>query len=92
MLAYEPVWAIGTGQTATPDQVEETHCFIYEQLSENFGAETASSVPILYGGSVNSSNVVSLGSAKHVSGFLIGGASLEATDFSDIIRLLDGQI
>jgi triosephosphate isomerase len=81
VLAYEPVWAIGTGKTATPDQAQEMHAYIRKLIQEKFGAETAEDTSILYGGSCKPSNAKSLFSQKDVDGGLIGGASLEAEDF-----------
>ncbi len=85
-LAYEPVWAIGTGLTATPNQAEEMHFFIRTSLQNNFGAEYANSVQILYGGSCNATNAEELFSCPNVDGGLIGGASLKGNDFVSIIK------
>lgn len=81
VVAYEPVWAIGTGKVATPEQVKETHAFIYKVLVENGFLDT----PILYGGSVKAGNARELIQIPHVSGFLVGGASLEPQSFMDLI-------
>jgi triosephosphate isomerase len=86
ILAYEPVWAIGTGQTASPKQAQEVHRFIRGWLEKNFGSETAAQIRILYGGSVKPENVVELMSQSDIDGALIGGASLKADSFIKIIR------
>jgi triosephosphate isomerase len=80
VLAYEPVWAIGTGRTATPEQVQEVHAFIRGELRAH-DARIAGSLPILYGGSVKPANAAELFSQPDVDGGLIGGASLVAQDF-----------
>ncbi|EHG24658.1 triosephosphate isomerase [Alloprevotella rava F0323] len=85
ILAYEPVWAIGTGKTATSDQAEEMHAFIRQTIADKFGAEAAENVSILYGGSCKSSNAKELFSKPDVDGGLIGGAALQADDFKGII-------
>lgn len=85
VIAYEPVWAIGTGKTATPDQAQEMHAFIRKTLSEKFGAK-ANDTSILYGGSCNPSNAQSLFINEDVDGGLIGGASLKADDFIAIAK------
>ncbi len=85
ILAYEPVWAIGTGKTATSDQAQEIHSFIRKVLSEKFG-EAAALTPILYGGSCNPSNAQDLFSKEDVDGGLIGGASLKCEDFIAIAK------
>lgn len=84
-LAYEPVWAIGTGQVATAEQVEEAHLLLRKSLEE-WNVSAASKIPILYGGSVKPDNVAALATLKNVNGFLIGGASLEVSDFLKIYR------
>jgi triosephosphate isomerase (TIM) len=91
IIAYEPVWAIGTGLNATPTQVEETHSFIRSILNSLFGASVGEKLPILYGGSVKPSNVIDIALGQNVSGFLIGGASLKIDEFKEIINLLDGE-
>jgi triosephosphate isomerase len=83
-VAYEPVWAIGTGLTPTLAQIEEVHVAIRAVLVERFGAEGAST-PILYGGSVKPSNAAEILAVKDVGGALVGGASLKAADFLGII-------
>jgi len=85
IIAYEPVWAIGTGTNATPSQVEDTHGFIRYRLESMYGGDLAKNVPILYGGSVKTSNIIELAVAENVSGFLIGGASLNANEFKEIL-------
>jgi len=85
VVAYEPVWAIGTGKTATPEQAQEMHAFIREKLSQVLGNE-AEEISILYGGSVKPDNAKELFSQKDIDGGLIGGASLNATDFLQIIH------
>lgn len=86
VLAYEPVWAIGTGKTATPDQVNEIHHYIRTLIEKTFGNELANSIRILYGGSVKPENVSELMSLKDVDGALVGGASLDAEKFIKIIK------
>lgn len=85
VLAYEPVWAIGTGKTATPDQAQEIHAYIRTLLTDQFGA-MGEDVAILYGGSMKPGNAAELVSKKDVNGGLIGGASLKAEDFAAIVR------
>lgn len=84
VLAYEPVWAIGTGETASPEQAQEMHEFIRETIRKQFGNEVAENVSILYGGSVKPENAKEIFSKPDVDGGLIGGASLKATDFAAI--------
>ncbi len=86
ILAYEPVWAIGTGRTATPDQAQEVHHFVREWIAETFSRETAELIRILYGGSVKPDNVKDLMSMKDIDGALVGGASLKADSFIPLIR------
>ncbi len=88
IIAYEPVWAIGTGINATPAQVEDTHGYIRYTLNSLYGVASAEKIPILYGGSVKASNVVDLAIAQNVSGFLIGGASLCIKEFKEIMTKL----
>ncbi len=85
-LAYEPVWAIGTGQTATPEIAQEAHRHIRETLADLLGDEAASSKRILYGGSVNPQNAAELFAQPDLDGFLVGGASLDPERFLAIIR------
>ena len=89
ILAYEPVWAIGTGRTATPEQAQEVHQFLRDCLTESFDAVTAQSIRILYGGSVKPDNIKDLISKPDIDGALVGGASLKADSFLPIIRLGD---
>lgn len=86
VIAYEPVWAIGTGKVATPDQAEETHKEIRQWISVNVSIEVALQTRILYGGSVKGSNATSLISCENIDGFLVGGASL-LPEFVDIIMV-----
>jgi triosephosphate isomerase len=86
VLAYEPVWAIGTGVIATPEQAQETHTFIRRRIAERFGAPAAQALVIQYGGSAKPDNVVSLLHQPDVDGALVGGASLNAEHFLTIIR------
>ena len=86
VLAYEPVWAIGTGKTATPQQAQEVHAFIRKLLEKMYNSEIASSVRIQYGGSVTPDNVVSLMSQPDIDGALVGGASLKAPSFAAIVK------
>lgn len=86
VLAYEPVWAIGTGETATPEQAQEMHRFIRETIAEAFTAPVADDVSILYGGSVKPNNAVEIFGKPDVDGGLIGGASLKAEDFAQIVN------
>jgi triosephosphate isomerase len=86
VLAYEPVWAIGTGKTATPAQAEEVHADIRALLSTMFGAETAQKIRIQYGGSVKADNAKELLSQPNIDGALVGGASLKADSFLPIIE------
>lgn len=87
VIAYEPVWAIGTGETATPEQAQEMHLFIRNLLAERWGADRAGEVRILYGGSMKPGNAEELLSQDDVDGGLIGGASLQADSFSEIISI-----
>ncbi len=86
VIAYEPVWAIGTGKTATSRDANEVIGFIRKQLKEMFGNEMADNVRILYGGSVKSSNIKELMTMPEIDGALVGGASLDAVEFSKIVR------
>ncbi|SHI65303.1 triose-phosphate isomerase [Flavobacterium terrae] len=86
ILAYEPVWAIGTGETASPEQAQEMHKFIRETILERYGNDVAENVSILYGGSVKPDNAKEIFSQADVDGGLIGGASLKADDFVGIIN------
>jgi triosephosphate isomerase len=86
IIAYEPIWAIGTGKTASSDQAQEIHAFIRSIVAEKFGNEIAQGVSILYGGSCNAKNAKELFANPDVDGGLIGGASLKAEDFIQIIN------
>ena len=88
-LAYEPVWAIGTGETATPEIAQEAHAFLRETMADLVGADVAAVKRILYGGSVNPGNAADLASRADIDGFLVGGASLDPGKFSDIIACWD---
>jgi triosephosphate isomerase len=86
ILAYEPVWAIGTGETASAEQAQEMHEYVRKYISESFGKEISNNVSILYGGSVKPNNASEIFSKKDVDGGLIGGAALNASDFSKIVE------
>ena len=86
VVAYEPVWAIGTGHNATPDQAQQAHAFLREQLGSSFGARAAGELRIVYGGSMKPGNAGDLLGRPDVDGGLIGGASLDVASFSAIIR------
>ncbi len=86
IVAYEPVWAIGTGKTATAEQAEEIHAFIRKTLAEKFGAQVADDTTILYGGSCKPSNAKELFAQPDIDGGLIGGAALKAGDFIEIAK------
>lgn len=86
VLAYEPVWAIGTGENATPEQAQEMHAMIRDLLKKQFGASFAGDVHILYGGSMRPSNAEALLKQPDVDGGLVGGASLKADDFANIVH------
>jgi triosephosphate isomerase len=86
ILAYEPVWAIGTGETASPEQAQEMHAFIRETIRKKFGSDVADEVKILYGGSVKPDNAKEIFSKPDVDGGLIGGAALKAADFAAIVN------
>jgi triosephosphate isomerase (TIM) len=88
VIAYEPIWAIGTGKVPSQDQIIEVHDFLRAQLSERFGAQIADAIPLLYGGSVKAENAETIFEAENVDGALVGGASLQATDFAPIIAAL----
>jgi len=85
MVAYEPVWAIGTGETASSEQISELHSHIRKIFTNRLGAIKANNIPILYGGSCNSSNTSSILNQKNVDGLLVGGASLDITHFKNMI-------
>ena len=86
VLAYEPVWAIGTGETASPEQAQEMHAFIRNLIQESYGNSVAENVAILYGGSVKPANAQEIFSKPDVDGGLIGGAALKADDFFAIVQ------
>ena len=86
LLAYEPVWAIGTGETATPEDAAEAHGILRGRLVEALGSEVGGVIPILYGGSVKPSNATELLGASEVGGILVGGASLDPVSFSKIVE------
>ncbi len=88
IVAYEPVWAIGTGKTATPEQAQEMHGHIRQTIAETQGKEIADKTRILYGGSVKTDNIATLMSQNDVDGALVGGASLEAASFAQIVNYL----
>jgi len=88
ILAYEPVWAIGTGETASPEQAQEMHAFIRKTITDAYDATIANNVSILYGGSVKPANAEEIFSKPDVDGGLIGGASLNADDFIAIIKAI----
>lgn len=88
VLAYEPVWAIGTGETATPEQAQEMHAFIRKTIQEAYNEEVANGVTILYGGSVKPNNAEEIFSKPDVDGGLIGGASLKCDDFMAIVKAI----
>lgn len=88
VIAYEPIWAIGTGKTATTAQAQEMHAHLRSIIDGQYGATVANQVPILYGGSVKANNAKELFSCPDVDGGLVGGASLVAADFIEIIRSL----
>lgn len=85
IIAYEPIWAIGTGKTATAEQAEEIHAFIRSVVADKYGAEVADDTTILYGGSCKASNAPELFAKPDIDGGLIGGASLKVADFKGII-------
>jgi len=86
IIAYEPVWAIGTGKTATPEQAQEMHGYIRRKVEESHGRSVADSIRVLYGGSVKPDNIAELMAQPDVDGALVGGASLEAESFAKIVN------
>ncbi len=91
VIAYEPIWAIGTGKTATPDQADEVHQYIRDLLNEKYDNETAELVRIQYGGSVKPTNALELFQKSNIDGGLVGGASLNADSFSEIIKAAENS-
>jgi triosephosphate isomerase len=92
IIAYEPIWAIGTGKTATPNQAEEIHKFIRELLAKKYDKFTADKIRIQYGGSIKPSNAEELFKKKNIDGGLVGGASLDAESFYKIIKAAENTI
>jgi triosephosphate isomerase len=88
VIAYEPIWAIGTGRVPTLEQIIEVHDFIRAKLTARYGADVANDIPLLYGGSVKPDNAATIFKAENVDGALVGGASLKAADFAPIITAL----
>jgi triosephosphate isomerase len=86
VIAYEPVWAIGTGRTATPQMASEAHAFLRARIGSSFGAEAAAACRILYGGSVKPDNIAALKAQDEIDGALVGGASLDAKSFAAIVN------
>jgi triosephosphate isomerase len=89
VIAYEPVWAIGTGVTASSDQAQEIHAFIRIEIAAKYGQEIAANTTILYGGSCNPKNAPELFAQPDIDGGLIGGASLKSRDFIDIVKVFN---
>ena len=89
ILAYEPVWAIGTGKTASAEQAQEIHAFIRNEIAENYNQQVADDTTILYGGSCNPKNAPELFAQPDIDGGLIGGASLKSRDFLDIVKVFN---
>ncbi|MHA1756613.1 MAG: triose-phosphate isomerase family protein, partial [Promethearchaeota archaeon] len=86
VIAYEPIWAIGTGKTATPEQAEEVHIFIRKMIKEKYDENIANSIRIQYGGSIKPNNAEDLFKCENIDGGLVGGASLDPESFSEIIK------
>jgi len=91
VLAYEPIWAIGTGMTATKEQAQEAHAFIRQEVAEHFGEREAQALRVIYGGSVKPENIAGLMGQPDVDGALVGGASLQARSFAAIVNFQEGQ-
>ena len=92
VIAYEPVWAIGTGKVPSLEQIGEVHDFIREKLTARFGADNARTIRLLYGGSVKPANAAEIFAVPNVDGALVGGASLTKSDFSPIIKSLEAAV
>lgn len=92
VVAYEPVWAIGTGKVASGAEIGEVHAFIRSELVSRFGSETGEAIRLLYGGSVKPSNAAEIFAVENVDGALVGGASLTAADFSPIVAALEAAV
>lgn len=92
VIAYEPVWAIGSNKTPSPEEIEKVHSFIKNHISERFGEHATNHCRIIYGGSVNKNNALKIFSLINVDGGLIGGASLKATDFLELIMILKNSL
>lgn len=92
IIAYEPIWAIGTGKTATPEQAEEIHLFIREILFKKYDKDTSDTVRIQYGGSINPSNALNLFNKTNIDGGLVGGASLQVDSLIEIIKSAEKSI
>lgn len=88
IIAYEPIWAIGTGKVPSIAQITEVHDFIRDRLADRFGAEIGNALPLLYGGSVKAANAAEIFAVENVDGALVGGASLKAEDFAPIVAAL----
>jgi triosephosphate isomerase len=88
VVAYEPVWAIGTGKTASTAQAQEVHAFIRTLLKDKFGADVSDNITIQYGGSVKADNAKELFSAPDIDGALVGGAALQSRSFVDIVKAM----
>jgi triosephosphate isomerase len=91
VIAYEPIWAIGTGKVPTTAQIDEVHDFIRARMLRRFGQTDGGAIPLLYGGSVKPGNAAEIFATDNVDGALVGGASLAAADFSPIIAALEGS-
>ncbi|MEI6531780.1 MAG: triose-phosphate isomerase, partial [Chlamydiota bacterium] len=87
VIAYEPVWAIGTGKTATPEEAARAHAFCRNMIGSLFNKEIAAQIPLLYGGSVKSDNIVALLHQTEIQGALVGGASLDPKEFVKLVEL-----
>ncbi len=85
VIAYEPVWAIGTGKTATPEQAQEVHVVIREAVGKEYGEDMSRCLPVIYGGSVNPANIDALMAMRDINGVLVGGASLDGESFARIV-------